>query len=259
MPLKATHRSKRSLPQDCYLKTEAGDFSYRLLKSPRRTTMQITVTEQEQVRVTVPSYVTQGLIESFLRERAKWILDRLQEAGRANQFVRHREYVTGHEFLFLGKNYPLYVERLQAGQRSQISFDEHGWTIRVPAGLSPEEEHSKVKERLVRWYREEAQEVMAARLFHYVRVMNLEPMTIAVKTQKRIWGSCSFHDKTVSLNWLLVLAPLHVIDYVIVHELAHLKHPNHSKRFWAQVESVLPDFKERQDWLKAHRLEMKLP
>ena len=139
------------------------------------------------------------------------------------------------------------------------TFDEHGWIISLPPGLTQEIRRRKVKDALIKWYRREAMEVLGARVFHFVRIMGLEPMTLAVKTQRRIWGCCSYHDKRIFLNWLLVLAPMHAIDYVIVHELAHLTHPDHSRRFWEKVGRYLPDYQQRQDWLKSHMLEMKLP
>ncbi|MEW5895013.1 MAG: SprT family zinc-dependent metalloprotease [Candidatus Omnitrophota bacterium] len=257
MPGRKSHRLDYSKARVCCVRTRQGTINFFLLKSDRRTTIEISVNEDEQVRVVAPVYASYTLVEQFINERAGWILKRIQEVGQANQFVRSRDYNTGNEFLFLGKNYPLYVEEGRA--RSAVSFDENGWIITVPAGISKEEQSVKVKEQLVRWYRRQAEEVMASRVFHYVRMMGLEPMTIAVRTQKSIWGCCSYHDKKISFNWLLALAPLHVIDYVIVHELAHLSHPNHSKKFWQKVEIYLPDYKERQEWLNTHRLEMKLP
>lgn len=216
------------------------------------------VTEDEQVRVVAPVYVSREMIERFICEREKWITARLQEVQRANRFFRHRDYSTGQEFLFLGKNYPLYIQE-DGSRRVKTVFDQHGWVITVPAGFPEDVRKKKIKDALVKWYKEEAQEVFGSRVFHFVRVMGLEPMTIAVRTQRSVWGLCRHHDKRISFNWLLVLAPVNVIDYVIVHELAHLTHPNHSKRFWNLVEGFLPDYSQRQDWLKHHRLEMTLP
>ena len=116
-----------------------------------------------------------------------------------------------------------------------------------------------IKEKLIKWYRAQAEEIFGGRVFYFSRIMGLEPQKIAVKTQKRIWGSCGYHDKAISLNWQLVFAPMDVIDYVVVHELAHLDTPNHSRKFWKSVANILPDYKMRQNWLKNNRLSMKLP
>jgi len=258
MPRRKINRLDHSRAETCLLKTPSGAVSYTLLKSSRRRTMEISVSEEERVRVVVPSYVSRKAVEGFIRERSAWIINSLQAMHRANQFTCHRDYEIGQEFLFLGKSYPVYIEE-GARKQTRVVFDKQGWSIFIPSGLTEAQRRQKVKTALVQWYRREAREILGTRVFHNVRLMGLEPMTVSVRTQKQIWGSCHCGEKHITLNWLLVLAPLHVIDYVIVHELAHLTHPNHSRRFWNKVESFLPDYKERQDWLKNHRLEMKLP
>lgn len=258
MPRGTNHRLDYSQTQIGSVATKSGNIVYHFLKSFRRKTIEIRVNEQQQVRVVAPNYVSQKIVERFIYERAEWIQKRLREVARENEFMNNRDYDTGHEFLFLGKIYPLYVEPAER-KRTSIVFDEHGWIVKVFQDWDSSVKRQKVKDALIKWYRQEAMEVMGARVFHFVRIMGLEPMTLMVKTQKRIWGCCSYHDKRIFLNWLLVLSPVHVIDYVIVHELAHLTHPDHSRRFWNKVEKYLPDYQERQDWLKNHALEMKLP
>lgn len=258
MPRKKIKPLDYSKAKEHVLVTKAGRIPYLLIPSSRRKSMEITVHDPQRVRVVVPAFVSSQTIESFIRERADWIVKRLHEAQQADAFMQSRDYATGHEFLFLGKKYPLYVEACGVA-RVKLIFDEDGWVVTVPQGLSAEDRAQKIKAALVKWYRQEALEILGARVFHFVRMMGLEPMTVAVKTQKRIWGCCHYHEKKIYLNWLLVLAPMDVVDYVIVHELAHLTHPNHSKRFWNKVAKYLPDHQLRSDWLKNHMMEMKLP
>jgi len=258
MPRRKIYRLDLSQATPCFIRTPSGRIDYLLLRSSRRATIEVSVTDEEQIRVVAPVYVSLKVIERFLCERATWIMKRLQEVQGANQFAGHRAYETGQEFLFLGKLYPLYIQEGDC-RRVKVAFDQHGWVMTIPAGWSCLQRHQKIKEALIKWYRQEAKEILGTRVFHFVRIMGLEPMTISVRTQKSVWGLCSYHDKSISFNWLLILAPIHVSDYVIVHELVHLTHPNHSKRFWNKVETFLPDYQERQDWLKNHRLEMRLP
>lgn len=89
--------------------------------------------------------------------------------------------------------------------------------------------------------------------------MGLAPQRITVKTQKRLWGSCNHHGRSINLNWMLVMTPLMVIDYVVVHELCHLLVPNHSRRFWKHVAQYFPDYQASEKWLKTHAPEMQLP
>ena len=109
---------------------------------------------------------------------------------------------------------------------------------------------------MIQWYRRQAEEILGSRLFHYARLIGVEPKKIAVRTQKRLWGNCDYRTRTIHLNWQIVLAPLEVMDYVVVHELCHLIVPNHSKRFWQRVEKTMPDFKKHKQWLKDHAVDM---
>lgn len=92
---------------------------------------------------------------------------------------------------------------------------------------------------------------------HYDYLIRRDYSSITIRDQKTRWGSCSSRG-TLSFNWRLMLAPLNILDYVIVHELCHLTHMNHSKDFWNCVETILPDYKERRKWLKEHGHELTL-
>ena len=157
----------------------------------------------------------------------------------------------------MGKKYQLDV--LQNGSRSsRIVFDGNKWTVSLPNGLNPQECQARIKKELEKWYRLQAKEILGGRLFHYSRLMNAEPKRIVIKSQKRLWGSCNYRTQAIHLNWKIILSPLEVIDYVVVHELCHLFVPNHSKRFWTKVAKFIPDFKEQQKWLRTNFLDMSL-
>lgn len=124
----------------------------------------------------------------------------------------------------------------------------------------------KEREELQRIYVRAAKEYFPKRVQYYVneiywedseirRETNLPYVNITIRDQKTRWGSCSSRG-TLSFNWRLMLAPPRVLDYVVVHELCHIKHMDHSKEFWEMVESVLPDYKERRQWLKEHGNEL---
>ncbi|MFP4472480.1 MAG: M48 family metallopeptidase [Candidatus Omnitrophota bacterium] len=240
-------------------RTPRGDVTYLLRRSSRRRTIEISISAEADLRVAAPSWTPEKEICRFIVSRFDWISARLKEASAARRYVQQRDYAHGQEFLFLGRRYPLMTERVPSVKRARIRFDEDGWLVTLPGSADRRTVRAMIQKRLIGWYRQQAQEVFGGRVFHFVRKMKLEPMTIAVKTQKRIWGSCHYRDKTIALNWLLVLAPRDVIDYVIIHELAHLRHPDHSSRFWAFVEKVMPDYRLCNHWLKEHRLDMQLP
>ena len=251
-------RLKRTNPEPYSLPTQAGDISYVLVRSTRRRTIAISIGSTAQVRVAAPRYAPDKEIRSFIVEKAPWIQKKLIEARHVQEILRKRQYIYGNEFLFLGEKYPLKVEGEDIRQ-SRIAFDGRRWCVRVHHAVEGRKRQDLVKNKLVQWYRIQAKEIFGGRIFHYARQMGLEPQTIAVKTQKRIWGSCAHKEKAISLNWQLVLSPMAVIDYVVVHEMCHLIVPNHSRRFWQKVGKVLPDYKDRQKWLKKNQLDMVLP
>ncbi len=115
--------------------------------------------------------------------------------------------------------------------------------------ISDNPDKEKIKSVLKKWYISKARELLAERIRIYSPLIGLSPKKLAVKEQKTRWGSCSSKGN-INLNWKLVMSPLPVADYVVIHELCHLKEMNHSKKFWGIVEAIMPDYKVYRKWLK---------
>lgn len=233
-------------------------FPFQLKRSSRRRTLALSVTPTAQVRVLAPHFLPESEIRRFIQEKSAWVLRKVEESRAHQQFLAARQYRDGQEFLFLGKAYPLHILSQERG-RPVIEFDGRAWLVRVFPREAQEIAEKKIKKLFLEWYKEQARELFPGRIFHYARLMQLDPAKIAVKTQKRSWGSCSHRNRSINLNWQLVMAPLEVIDYVVVHELAHLIQPNHSRNFWQEVAKVFPDYPARKQWLNKNRLTMILP
>ena len=120
-----------------------------------------------------------------------------------------------------------------------------------------EADYSYKKEQLEKWYRREAGEVFHAKALEYAAVLHVDFKNIRVKDQKSRWGSCS-SNRNMNFNWRILMAPEPVCDYVIIHELCHLVHMNHSPDFWNLVESICPGYREYKRWLKEHGEELYL-
>lgn len=230
-----------------------------LARSSGRRTLAITVDNRAEVAVASPFNMGEKDVYAFIHEKARWILDRVNEAQKNKDILNQKEFDHGHKFLFLGKKLKVNVIKENI-KRSRITFDVlTGWMVTVSEELSCEERRTQVKKKMLQWYRTQAREILGGRIFHYSRLMGVEPKKIAVRTQKRLWGCCDYNTQTIHLNWQIILSPIKVVDYVVVHELCHLTHPNHSKRFWKKVEKFMPDFKEYRKWLKTNYLDMVLP
>ena len=231
--------------------------SYVLRRSARRKTLMVRVNEEAEVEVLAPSVLPRASVEAFLREKSRWILKEQEQALRRKQ-GREKRFKAGARFLFLGRPYALRLEPTERS-RARVSFGEDGWRICYPGDLPLEAKERLIQKKLTAWYRSEAREVLGGRIFHYSRRVGREPRKIGVHAQKRMWGCCHYHTQTIYLNWQLVMCPLPVIDYVVVHELCHLFEPNHSRRFWRRVADIMPDFSERRQWLRDHQNDVLLP
>lgn len=198
----------------------------------RRKTVALQVTREAEVVVRAPRYVSAFFIEEFVREHVAWVEKRKQEIKK-----RKKSFVEGELFLFLGNIYPLTV--MQTGDR--INFSEaEGFSFGRDA-LNPQ----KLFED---WYKKQARNILPRRVGELAEMYGFEYNTLRITSARTRWGSCS-GKRNISLSWRLVLAPKSVIDYVIIHELTHLEHMNHSKVFWNKVARLCPEYRQHKRWL----------
>ncbi len=147
---------------------------------------------------------------------------------------------------FLGENYEIRFEYANF-QKLEIRFERPYLKV-LSAKHVPV---AQVRKEILKFYEKAARRFLPKRVESLAKMTGLIPAKVILRRQKTVWGSCS-PSGNIQLNWKLVSAPINVIDYVIIHELAHLKHPNHSKYFWAEVEKHCPDYRQQRLWLKRH-------
>jgi len=252
-------RPKRVVKIPCHAQTNEGNIPFILSRSTGRRTLTITIDEQADVGVASPFNMKDREIFDFVNEKARWILKKVNEAKKNKSILDQKEFAHGALFLFLGKKHILNVKKGDV-KRSRIIFESlQGWTITVPHQLSHQELKPQIKDKMLKWYRAQANEILGGRIFHYSRIMGVEPKKIGVRSQKRLWGCCDYNTQTIHLNWQIILSPMKVVDYIVVHELCHLTIPNHSKRFWKRLEKFMPDFQTYRRWLSTNHLDMVLP
>jgi hypothetical protein len=178
---------------------------------------------------------------SWIQERTPWIRKKLRDQSQAVS-PKPKEYVSGESFTYLGRNYRLKVLRDTAqGVRLKGGYLE--------IGLQRKSEDGDIQSALVEWYRQHALERLTEKTARYAGIIGATPNSISVRDYKSRWGSCSSKGE-ISYNWRIIIAPHHIVDYVVVHELCHLKHPNHSPVYWKAVRRVMPDYAEHREWLK---------
>jgi predicted metal-dependent hydrolase len=213
--------------------------SYRIIRS-RRKTIAIEIHPDGSVLVRAPLRISTAAIEGLVREKSAWIERKLSEAKHLQQSSPAHRYESNETFLYPGKPYPLiYAER----ERPFITL-EHGHFV-VARSSQPRAKHI-----FEAWYRAEAERIFHERIQYHSTRTGLHPARLRISSARTRWGSCSTTG-TISLTWRLVMAPLPLIDYVILHELAHLRVKNHSPAFWNFLGMICPDFQAIRKTLKA--------
>lgn len=198
--------------------------------------------------IRVPFHTPGPDVEMFISERLPWIEKKLAEKERSIKEAR-KAFVSGEEFLYLGEGYPLEIEE---GEEKEGSLTLAFGKFILGKGYA-----ARARDLFIAWYKREAKEKLSERLSFYSERLRLSPNGMRITSARSRWGSCS-GDNRLAFSWRIIMASLNVIDYILIHELAHIREKNHSKRFWSLVESVMPDYRMRRLWLKrnGHRLNL---
>ncbi|HMK38121.1 MAG TPA: SprT family zinc-dependent metalloprotease [Bacteroidota bacterium] len=221
------------------------EIPYSVRASRRARGVSLRIRDAHHVEVVVPVHHVAPLPESVLRRHAGWIIrtfDRLRRAGAAQA---ETPFATGTRLLLLGAERTIRITR-EDRRRPSITLSESEIIVRLTRE-SPED----IRPLLGRWIRSRASSVIPARVAELNRQWNFPYASITVRNQRTRWGSCS-RKGALSFNWRLTILPPDVADYLICHELAHLKYLDHSPRFWALVERICPSFRQSERWLRRH-------
>lgn len=209
----------------------------KIIRSWRKT-LSLHVLPDTTLLVKAPYLMPRYAINSFLEEHETWIRRRL--AGmKANGGSTGRRYEEGELFLFLGK-----TRTLTIGNNSIIE-------VRDDKLLFPHFLLFRIRKELETWYIGQARQIIMQRVEWYAKRMNVDYISISFSDTKSKWGSCTFHNK-LQFNWRLILAPMSIVDYLVIHELTHILEKNHSRDFWSIVRRMDPSYKIEDKWLKKH-------
>jgi predicted metal-dependent hydrolase len=227
----------------------ARTLEYRLKRSTRRT-IGFTI-DSTGLAITAPRWVTIADIESAIAEKEKWIFKKLGEwMTRAEQRALPRiEWKDGAQFPYLGRTISISI----GSTRNALHFDAGTGVLSL--ALPTLADQQQIKDRVQGWLQTEAKRIFGERLPVYAAKLGVEFRAYALSSAATRWGSCSSEGK-IRLNWRLIHFPVPIIDYVVAHELAHLREMNHSPRFWKTVESIFPEFREARHTLKHHPPEL---
>jgi predicted metal-dependent hydrolase len=210
------------------------DYAFR---RGRRKTIGFSITASG-LSVAAPRWVGIGQVEEAIREREAWVLAKLAELQRHRASIPQVRWEDGGTLPYLGAPITIRVAS-RTTRTSRTSFDESTRTLML--SMPPDASAAQIRDRVEAWMQNEARSLFRERLALYETRLGVRHRVLRLSSAKTRWGSCSA-DGRILLNWRLIHFPLSSIDYVVAHELAHLKEMNHGPRFWAAVAALLPDY-----------------
>lgn len=213
------------------------NLEYSVVYSSRKT-LGITVERDRSVIVRAPHGTPREKIDAAVEKKRFWLYEKIGHAQKHDRPQKEREFVSGATVLYLGKNYRLEVV---SDDFEGILFDSK---FLISKSSTPD-----AAALLRAWYADKAKEKIVPQVRFYAKHLGVSFNDVLVSDLKYRWGSCT-PKNNLNFNWRLIKAPMRVIEYVIVHELAHLLEPNHTARFWAIVKTQLPDYLRAKEWLK---------
>ena len=209
----------------------------KIIRSKRKT-LALEVAHDATLIVRAPERTPIDFIEKFIFKKRFWIQEKQRIAREKYQKIVLKEFVNGEGFLYLGDFYRLFIV-------------DHS---KIPLFFNNEFQLSKnylpnARQVFIDWYKKEAYRKIKERLNWYSKLTGLKYNEFKITNARKRWGSCNTKGN-LYFSWRLIMAPLNIIDYVVVHELAHLAEKNHSKSFWNKVKIIFPQYRESRQWLK---------
>lgn len=224
-------------------------INYEIVYSKRRKKAAILVRPDMKVEFRAPQGLNSETVQKMVYAKAGWICKKLDWFETNRLPDQKKRYVEGETYLYLGTEYPLNITVLDSIKKPLASFNGSAISVEIPAKASEELVPVLVKKAIWEFYRKCAEEKVERISNIYSKKLDISPPVFKVKHQKRRWGSCS-SDNMLRINFQLIMAPPKQLEYVVVHELCHVKEKNHSKNFWRLVGEFMPDYEVHRKCLK---------
>lgn len=229
---------KRSVPMD--------DIKICSIVRSKRKSIAFIINDEAQLIVRAPKYVSDEYINNLVNKKRQWILQKQQLIKKRNRDYKPKDYVDGEEFLILGKNYRLSISK----HYNEIFVNDHHLIFPVIFLDKP-------NNHMLMWYKKMAKEIISIRVKDYAELLSFKYNKVKITNARKRWGSCSSQGN-LNFSWRLYMAPIEVIDYVVIHELVHTEIPNHSKEYWKRVRAIMPDYEKCKQWLNNNQSLMNL-
>lgn len=224
-----------------------NDINISIEKTGRKKTVSIFIERDGSIKVLAPLLASDEKIEEAVKSKEYQIYAKLAKWKELNQGKVRRDYVNGQSFLYCGRNYRLQI------------IDNQDVPLKISGGYFQLESRYINKAEIIfkEFYREKTKQKVLERIKLLEQKVEKKPVSIKVMELRNRWASCT-PKNGLNFNWKCIMAPVSVIDYIIAHELVHLKYHNHSKEFWNELDKVMPDYRDCENWLKSNGVKMTL-
>jgi predicted metal-dependent hydrolase len=212
-----------------------------IVKRSKRKTASIYIERDGSLTVLVPEKTTDREVESLLKKNEYRIFKFQAKRALLNENAIIRELVNGQSFLYLGRNYYL-----------QYSNEVDKIELKGRCFYLPDGSEDKLRSQFKAFYRARGKRYIPEKVYHFAEMMGIQVKEVSVIELKNRWASCSVRHPRVNFNWKIMMAPVSVINYLIVHELTHFHYKRHSKEFWNEVDKILPDYQKQVVWLREY-------
>ena len=216
------------------------DFNIIIKRTNRKKTVSFRIKNQEVI-ISVPKFLSDNEIYNLVEIKIKWIKNKLALEKLNNVSIK-RKYENGDIFLYLGSEYSLKIKK---SYRDNIYIKDKNLIVEAKNVLST----NNIKNNIKNWYITESKKYLTKTNSYYEILIGVKSNKLLFGQYKSKWGSCN-SKKTISYDWRIIMAPFEVIHYLIIHELCHIKFPNHSIYFWKYVEKYMINYKIQKKWLK---------
>jgi len=210
-----------------------------------RSTADIVVERDGSILVRAPKWVDDSQVRDIVEEKLAWIYRALAEWRDLNATRVLREFKPGEGFLYLGRAYRLQL----VGDENAAGLSLRNGRFCLPRALVEQGEPAHAKVAFQDFYEAKGRERLPARVAYYAPKVGVDPNSVVVRELGNRWASCS-HTGDIAFHWKCMMAPPTIIDYLVVHELCHFHHRDHTLAFWNEVDKVLPAYRERKEWLR---------
>jgi predicted metal-dependent hydrolase len=217
------------------------DLRFEVRRSAQRRALEITVGRAGELILSAPPEVPEATLRDFVTRKRMWVYKQLAKKEALAHQPPRKVFAEGENFAYLGRSY-----RLRLVPESDVAVKLVGGRFVMPKALAGDG-----REHLVRWYCERARPWLASKVSDYAARMEVDPAGVKVQDLGYRWGSCG-KGGWLYFHWKTILLPARIVEYVLVHEMAHFHEPHHTPDFWRRVERAMPDYELRKHWLAEH-------